>query len=120
MASSAMVKFLCVGLMGLVLLAPQGDAAISCTTVYNTLYPCLNYVMGPGPLGADCCNGIKALYREANNTPDRQSVCTCLKSLASNAGGTGTTLGKAQSLPKKCGVNLPYEISPNIDCSKVV
>ncbi|XP_027126354.2 non-specific lipid-transfer protein 2-like [Coffea arabica] len=118
MASSAMVKVLCVGLMGLALLAPQGDAAIPCTTVYNTLYPCVNYVMGTGPLGADCCNGIKTLYGEANTTPDRQSVCTCLKSIASNAGGSSTTLGKARSLPQQCGVNLPYEISPTIDCSK--
>ncbi|KAL3512665.1 hypothetical protein ACH5RR_025382 [Cinchona calisaya] len=118
MGSSAILKLLCVGLMGLVLLAPQGEAVISCSTVYSSLYPCLGYVMGTGPLDPKCCTGIKSLLAQAKTKEDRQSVCNCLKSLASSSSGNAN-FGKAQSLPGKCGVSLPYKISPSIDCSKV-
>nr|B3A0N2.1 RecName: Full=Non-specific lipid-transfer protein; Short=LTP [Lycium barbarum] len=50
-----------------------------------------------GPLGG-CCGGIK-------------------KSAA--AGISGINYGIAAGLPGKCGVNIPYKISPSTDCSKV-
>lgn len=117
MAVSTMFKLLCLCLMGLVLLAPQGEAAIACSSVYTSLYPCLSYVMGNSPLNQGCCNGVRSLYGAAKTSGDRQSVCTCLKSLASNGGGT-VNFNNAQNLPGQCGVKLPYKITPNIDCSK--
>ncbi|KAL3512666.1 hypothetical protein ACH5RR_025383 [Cinchona calisaya] len=119
MASSTIFKLLCIGLMGSVLLAPpQGEAAVSCSSVYSSLYPCLGYVMGSAPLQQGCCNGVKSIYDAARTPSDRQSVCSCLKSLASSGGGN-INFNNAQSLPKQCGVNLPYQITPTIDCSKV-
>ncbi|KAL9274938.1 Non-specific lipid-transfer protein 1-like protein [Drosera capensis] len=32
---------------------------------------------------------------------------------------SGLNLGKAAALPGKCGVRVPYAISPSTDCSKV-
>ncbi|KAG6393656.1 hypothetical protein SASPL_147901 [Salvia splendens] len=97
-------------------IAPQSEAVIGCGQVVSYLNPCLPYVTNRGPLGG-CCGGVKGLYSAAKTTPDRKSVCNCLKSLAGSYGGVN--LGKAASLPGQCGVRIPYKISPSTDCSKV-
>ena len=46
-------------LMAAVALAPRGaDAVLSCSTVYNTLMPCLGYVQSGGAVPQACCGGI--------------------------------------------------------------
>ncbi|CAA3021909.1 lipid transfer [Olea europaea subsp. europaea] len=118
MASSRVVKAMCLVLIAVFLPAPLAEAAITCGTVVSSLGPCLSYVQGNSPIvPAGCCKGINSLYVSAKTTPDRQSVCSCLKSLA----GTykGIDIGKAGGLPGKCGVNIPYKIAPSTDCSKV-
>nr|AAK01293.1 lipid transfer protein [Avicennia marina] len=113
-----MNKSMCIIVVVAVLAAwvvPHGEAAISCGTVASKLAPCIPYVTNRGPLGG-CCGGVKSLYGLARTTPDRQSVCGCLKSLASSY---NVNLGKAAGLPGQCGVNIPYKISPSTDCSKV-
>lgn len=96
-------------------IATPSEAAIGCSAVVSSLNPCLPYVTGKGPLGG-CCGGIKGLYASAKTTPDKQSVCNCLKSLA--ASNSGIDAGKAAGLPAQCGLNIPYKISPSTDCSK--
>ncbi|GER43250.1 non-specific lipid-transfer protein [Striga asiatica] len=86
--------------------------ALGCTQVAQYLSPCIPYVMGQGPIG-NCCGGVKGLYSAAGTSADRQDVCKCLKSMASNV-----DLDKAASLPSQCGVDVPYEISPSTDCAK--
>ncbi|KAK4418845.1 Non-specific lipid-transfer protein [Sesamum alatum] len=101
------------------LASPQAEAAISCGTVASDLSPCINYVMygGAGAPPDTCCTGIKTLYNQATTTADRQAVCGCLKSVAGQA--SPTMIGTAAALPGKCGVSIPYQISPSTDCSKV-
>ncbi|KZV55795.1 non-specific lipid-transfer protein 2-like [Dorcoceras hygrometricum] len=109
------VKAVC--MMVLVLMAAmasRGEAAMGCGTVVSDLTPCLPYVTNRGPLGG-CCGGVKALYNAAKTTPDRQSVCNCLKTMAA---AYPINLDKAAGLPGQCGVNIPYKISPSTDCSK--
>lgn len=96
---------------------PRGEAEVTCGTVVARLTPCLPYVTDKGPLGK-CCDGVKSLDDMAKGTIDRQAVCNCLKAMASSY--SGINFDKAAGLPKQCGVNLPYIISPNIDCSKYV
>ncbi|KAL0377100.1 UNVERIFIED_CONTAM: Non-specific lipid-transfer protein 2 [Sesamum calycinum] len=96
---------------------PEGEAAISCGTVFSYVKSCIQYVTGKGPLGGGCCNGVKGLYSVAKTTSDRQSVCNCLKSIAAST--PGVNLGTAAGLPGKCGVSIPYKISPSTDCSRV-
>ncbi|KAL0338079.1 UNVERIFIED_CONTAM: Non-specific lipid-transfer protein 2 [Sesamum angustifolium] len=96
--------------------APAAEAALSCGTVISYLSPCLPYVTDQGPLGG-CCGGVKGLYGAAKTTPDRQTACNCLKSLARSY--KRVNLSKAAGLPEQCGVNIPYKISPSTDCSKV-
>ena len=92
-------------------------AAMSCSTVYNTLMPCLPFVqMGGAMPPQPCCGGIRSLLAQANNTPDRRTICGCLKNVANGASG-GPYVTRAASLPSKCGVSLPYKISTDVNCN---
>ncbi|GFQ08746.1 non-specific lipid-transfer protein 2 [Phtheirospermum japonicum] len=113
-----MMKAMCSILISAMLVmaaVPHGEA-IGCGTVVSYLNPCIPYLTGKGPIGS-CCSGVKSLNSAAKTTPDRQSVCSCLKSIA---GSYSVNLGKASGLPGQCGVSIPYKISPSTDCSKYV
>ncbi|KAG6433338.1 hypothetical protein SASPL_104948 [Salvia splendens] len=114
-----MMKLMCSVLVAaafIAAIASPSEAAIGCGAVVSYLKPCLPYLTGKGPLG-ECCGGINGLYGSAKTTPDKQSVCNCLKSLASSY--PDADLDKAAGLPGQCGVNIPYTISPSTDCSEV-
>ncbi|XP_031264631.1 non-specific lipid-transfer protein 3-like [Pistacia vera] len=119
MASSIVLKLACLVLVCTVAIAPLATADVSCGQVVNDLTPCINYVSNGGTVPENCCNGVKALYQAAQTTADRQSVCKCLKNAISGIPYTNYNLGLAAGLPSKCGVNLPYKISPSTDCSSV-
>lgn len=103
----------------LVALAPRGaSAALSCSTVYSTLKPCLGYVQNGGAVPRACCSGIKTLVSRARTTPDRRAACTCLKTVAAAAAG-GPYLSRAAGLPGRCGVQPPFKIDPNVNCNAV-
>ncbi|XP_022157264.1 non-specific lipid-transfer protein 1-like [Momordica charantia] len=94
-----------------------GGAAISCGSVNGAVAPCISYLRPGGVLSPACCSGVKNLNSQASTTADRQAVCQCLKSAAGAI--QGIDLGRAAGLPGKCGVSVPYKISPSTDCSKV-
>ncbi|KAL3330492.1 hypothetical protein AABB24_034357 [Solanum stoloniferum] len=98
--------------------ATATDAAVTCNTVYTSLEPCLGFVLNGEPtVPSACCSGLKSLLVAAGTTDDRQSACKCIKSLASRA--NGVQIGRASQLPGICKVNVPYPISPNVDCLKI-
>lgn len=114
-----MWSVLAVSMVVVALAPPQAEAAMSCNTVATALTPCLNFVLNGGAAPpTTCCEGIKTLYKEASATADRQAVCSCLKSVAGSA--TPTIISNAAVLPGKCGVSIPYKISPSTDCSTYV
>ncbi|KAJ4979629.1 hypothetical protein NE237_010409 [Protea cynaroides] len=118
MASSSVVKLMCLVLACMVVVAPLTvDGAITCGMVISKLSPCLTYLRSGGSVPANCCNAVRSLNAAASSTPDRQTACGCLKNAYTSISGINS--GNAASLPGKCGVNLPYKISPSIDCSKV-
>ncbi|KAH7672512.1 Plant non-specific lipid-transfer protein/Par allergen protein [Dioscorea alata] len=96
---------------------PKGEGALSCVTVVSSLKPCLAYVQGKGGLPPGCCTGVQTLNGSAKTTADRQVACNCLKTLAKSM--KGINYGIIEGLPGKCGVNVPYKISPDTDCTKV-
>ncbi|TVU32590.1 hypothetical protein EJB05_24327, partial [Eragrostis curvula] len=98
--------------------APCAEAALSCSTVYNTLMPCLPYVQSGGTVARACCSGIQRLVSVARTTPDRRAICTCLKDVAAGAAG-GPYISRAAGLPGRCGVPLPYKLSPNMNCNSI-
>lgn len=115
MATLGKGKAMCVVLIAALLVA--AEAAVTCNTVVSSLSGCLAYVTNTGPLGG-CCSGVTGLYNVARTTPDRQTICRCIKSVA--ASYPGIDFGKAAGLPKLCNVNIPYKISPSTDCSTYV
>ncbi|PIN08194.1 hypothetical protein CDL12_19225 [Handroanthus impetiginosus] len=115
--AKALWLILAVSMVVVALAPPQTEAAISCSTVGTYVSPCANYVLYGGTPPASCCEGIRSLNNQASTTADRQAVCNCLKSIASSA--TPAMINNAASLPAKCGVSIPFKISPSTDCSKV-
>ncbi|XP_076887837.1 non-specific lipid-transfer protein-like [Bidens hawaiensis] len=109
-------KVMCLVLVCMVVVVPSTEA-ITCGQVVSTLAPCLGYLTRGGVVPPACCGGVIGLNNVANSTPDRRTTCGCLKVLYSSV--SGVNLGFASSLPGKCGVNIPYKISPSTDCSKV-
>ncbi|KAA8517650.1 hypothetical protein F0562_015124 [Nyssa sinensis] len=117
MASSGLLKVACVVFMCMLVTAPHAQAAITCGTVATSLAPCLGYLKNGGAVPVNCCNGVRGLNNAAKTAADRQTACNCLKSAAGSI--SGVNLANAANLPGKCGVNIPYKISPSTDCSKV-
>ena len=113
---SAVVKILCLAVIAMVVAAPAAEA-ISCGQVSSSMAPCINYLKGSGgAVPAGCCNGIKSLNSAAQTPADRQTACKCLKSAASSI--KGLNVGLAAGLPGKCGVSVPYKISPSTNCDR--
>lgn len=100
-----------------VLLAAPADA-ITCSDVIKDLRPCMNYLKsGSGAPPPPCCAGASSLAAAAKTTADKQTACTCLKNAAKNINPKPEL---AKALPGSCGISMPFQISPNVDCSKYV
>ncbi|KAL6610381.1 hypothetical protein ACP70R_040350 [Stipagrostis hirtigluma subsp. patula] len=108
----------CILAAALLVPAPRAEAALSCSTVYNTLMPCLAYVQSGGAVPRACCAGIRIIVSRAHATADRRAVCTCLKDVAAGAAG-GPYISRAAGLPGRCGVPVPFKISPNVNCNSI-
>ncbi|KAK4771269.1 hypothetical protein SAY87_031801 [Trapa incisa] len=93
------------------------ESTMTCGQVASGVAPCLGYLRNVGPLTPTCCASIRSLNNAARSTDDRQSVCKCLKAAATSI--KGISLPVAGSLPSKCGITIPYKISPSTDCSTV-
>ncbi|XP_030516253.1 non-specific lipid-transfer protein 3-like [Rhodamnia argentea] len=98
---------------------PAASQVSSCNQVVNTLMPCVSYVLNGGAVPPACCSGIRSLYSAARTTADRQGVCNCLKSAINGISYNANNAGLAAGLPAKCGLNIPYKISPSTDCKSV-
>ena len=117
MGGSGVVKLACV--LVICMVVAGGEAAISCGQLASALTPCLPYLKNGGAKPpAACCGGVKKLSSAAKTTADRKAACTCLKGLSKSY--SGVNYGLASGLPGKCGVSIPYKISPSTDCSKYV
>ncbi|KAI3977963.1 hypothetical protein MKX01_032340 [Papaver californicum] len=117
---AAMLKLACVVLACMVAVAPYAaEGAISCDTVESKLTECLGYLKG-GALEPGCCPAIKSLLAAVQTTSDRQAACNCVKNKSTEV---PVNYGNAASLPSKCGIYIPYEmtqIRPSTDCTKYV
>ncbi|MED6122608.1 hypothetical protein PIB30_037098 [Stylosanthes scabra] len=99
---------------------PKVAALMSCDEVKNDLMPCLSFVLFGGfMVPQECCNGARTVYGAAQTTPDRQAVCNCILNAIRGAPTTPFEVANAASIPPKCGLNVPYPITPSIDCSSI-
>ena len=113
-----MTKLVCLVVICMVVVgsSPGPVAAITCGQVSSSIGQCLPYAKGKGPLTSGCCNGIKSLNAAAKTKADRQQTCNCLKAAAKTP---GINFNVVAGIPGKCGVSVPYKISPSTDCSRV-
>ncbi|KAK4481267.1 hypothetical protein RD792_012151 [Penstemon davidsonii] len=98
------------------LFVPHAEAVVSCGQVQNGLVSCLGFLQGRA-LVPQCCNGIRSVAAAARTTNDRRATCRCLKTASRSL--KSIDFGKAAILPGRCGVRIPFRISPNVDCSRV-
>ncbi|KAL3624576.1 lipid-transfer protein [Castilleja foliolosa] len=97
-------------------ISPPSAGAITCSDVFKSLSPCINYLKtGNGPPPGPCCKGASTLASAAKSRADKQTACGCLKTAANSI---RPKPGLAKSLPGKCEVSLSFEVSPSVDCSK--
>uniref|UniRef100_M1BVB5 Non-specific lipid-transfer protein n=1 Tax=Solanum tuberosum TaxID=4113 RepID=M1BVB5_SOLTU len=95
---------------------PAKVVAITCGTVHNIMHPyCHKYALFGESFPSECCNELKSLISNITISADRQSVCSCMKGLAS----TEKQVNRLASIPELCGANLPFKIGKDVDCSKV-
>lgn len=116
MARAVASILVCMTFASVLLVAPLAEAAITCGTVTSSMTPCIPYLRSGGALPPACCKGVSSLNSMAKTTPDRQTACGCLKNAYNSIKGIQPAL--AAGLPGKCGVSIPYKISPATDCSK--
>lgn len=119
MANSAVLKIACCAVVAWLLVSvPQAAAEVTCSQVTELLTPCVNYLIYGGEIPSDCCAGVKQLNEASESTEDRRTACSCIQSSAAMIPGIDYSL--VASLPSKCGVSLPYKISPSTDCSRFI
>ncbi|KAK4418840.1 Non-specific lipid-transfer protein [Sesamum alatum] len=108
----------CLVILWLVVTAFHAEAtALSCGVVLTKLSPCISYIKSSGALPLACCSGVKSINDAASTTPELQLVCNCIKTIVQSVGGNTALVN---TIPTKCGVNIPYKYSPSVDCSKLV
>nr|CAB3468134.1 unnamed protein product [Digitaria exilis] len=99
-------------------LAVPARAAITCPDVVNDMEPCLSFLQGGATFpSAACCAGVRAVYAAADSTEARRDTCECLKNAYNQI---NAQLGAAQALPRDCGLNLGYTITPEINCQTLL
>ncbi|PON51601.1 Lipid transfer protein/Par allergen [Parasponia andersonii] len=115
MVSSSVVKLLCLVVLTIVVASPVAHA-LTCGQVSSSIGPCVNCLKSGGAVPAAYCNGIRSLNSAAKTPADRQAGCRCLQSAAGSIKGINFSL--AAGLPGKCGVDVPYKISPSTNCNR--
>ncbi|KAM7263408.1 hypothetical protein ACFE04_001091 [Oxalis oulophora] len=116
MAAKMVIGFAIVWML-VALATTSTEASVSCTTVTSDLSACYSYLTNGGTPSSSCCSNIQSLYGSATTKEDAQGICTCLKQLYSTY-GSYINLTYAEDVATKCGVNVPYKISPSTDCSR--
>ncbi|KAB1768478.1 hypothetical protein FKQ75_29780, partial [Klebsiella pneumoniae] len=117
MGISKVAIAIAVMLMVVVIDRPAVVEGLTCGQVTGKVGSCLGYLRSGGSPAPACCAGVKGLNALAKTPADRKQACSCLKQLAASV--KGINYGSASSLPGKCGVKIPYPISPSTDCSRV-
>ncbi|BAT97572.1 hypothetical protein VIGAN_09105600 [Vigna angularis var. angularis] len=107
-----------VAVMCMVLVTAPFTQSITCGQVARAISPCLGYLRGPGGVPPpQCCEGVRSLNTAARTTADRRTACNCLKSSAGSI--SRLNFNTAASLPGRCRVRIPYQISRSTNCNGI-
>ncbi len=77
----------------------------------------IDIAYGDQSVSDTCCGGILSLRQLAKTKMESRSIYTCLKKFLRGFPYTDDHVRLGAALPEKCGVNLPYVISPTMDCN---
>ncbi|KAJ4834981.1 hypothetical protein Tsubulata_040471 [Turnera subulata] len=117
MASSTALKLVCMVLM--CMFAGALAQSISCGQVAYNLRSCIYTLQGAAPTTA-CCSALNSTVTQATTSADLQGLCTCLTVADGTISGFNTVVGLAVDIAAdKCGVTVPFEISPDTNCTSV-
>ncbi|XP_051115959.1 non-specific lipid-transfer protein Lac s 1-like [Andrographis paniculata] len=116
MENSTASKLACLAIMFFVITFTKVEATVKCSAVLADLSSCYNYVLNGGQVPLPCCSGTQSLNEAANDTPNAQDVCKCIKIIVPKIGAKSDFVN---NIPKICNVNIPYTYSDALDCSKV-
>ncbi|XP_062167129.1 non-specific lipid-transfer protein 3-like [Alnus glutinosa] len=103
MASSVVFKLTCLALVCTVVIAAKAQRVVPCDEIVS--------------VSDTCCGGILSLRQLTKTKMESRSICTCLKKFLRGFPYTNDHVRLGAALPEKCGVNLPYVISPTMDCN---
>jgi hypothetical protein len=119
MASSVVFKLTCLALVCTVVIAAKAQRVVPCNEiVVNSLRPCvIDIAYGDQFVSDTCCGGILSLRQLAKTKMESRSIFTFLKKFLHGFPYTDDHVRLGASLPEKCGVILPYVISPTMDCN---
>ncbi|OMP02296.1 Plant lipid transfer protein/Par allergen [Corchorus olitorius] len=91
-------------------------AEITCGEVTYWLFPCISYGVFGGTVDPACCTGVKTALAAAKTAEDIRKKCECVKEGAALIPGLNYT--RVNEIPKLCGTTSPYQVTPDVDCSK--
>lgn len=87
----------------------------NCDETKASMFPCVGYLTGGGDPSIACCSAVSDLKASTPNRDDRISACKCLKEAATHIPNINDQF--AAALPKRCGVDIGFPISKNINCN---
>ncbi|RWR80475.1 lipid transfer protein [Cinnamomum micranthum f. kanehirae] len=118
MARSA---FACFAVVLFIVMMTEGwrsEAAMSCGQIVNAFTPCIPYSRNGGSVPHACCAGFQEVIDKSKANPDLQAACQCMKNfIETSVPRMKETL--VDSIPGKCGFNLPWKFARSVDCSRV-
>uniref|UniRef100_A0A7N0TP35 Non-specific lipid-transfer protein n=1 Tax=Kalanchoe fedtschenkoi TaxID=63787 RepID=A0A7N0TP35_KALFE len=91
--------------------------AVTCQDGVQSIIPCMPFLLGGGSnqASSQCCASAQNLNSEVSSTADRRALCQCFKDAVK---ATNIDNARAEELPKMCHINLGFDITPDIDCTK--
>ncbi|XP_057949698.1 non-specific lipid-transfer protein 3-like [Malania oleifera] len=98
------------------------EAAVTCGTVMQHVFPCAPFMMMSGWGGSPsetCCNEMRALGGDSTDSAERRDTCLCLKSIVNQVSYIDPNL--AETVLNACGLTRQFpflSFSRTADCDK--
>ncbi|KAK2414900.1 non-specific lipid-transfer protein [Trifolium repens] len=123
MANSILIKVTCFVVISLFLGISLADPAELCDKIRHAFIPtCFPYLRNPDssiPPPEPCCNALKDINNEIPDTDERRVACKCMQFVITITPGADLP-DRAIALPGKCGVDLPFQLSPWEECDRYI
>jgi hypothetical protein len=108
----------CLVLVLCIVVAPIAEADRFAFIIY-TLTPCYPFLQGYNSTADPyCCEAVKKVDNDAIDYDDRLETCDCLRDMALSLKTLSVENGAA--LFALCGIQTPYQITRDINCTKYV